>query len=488
MDRRIGFPTLSLLALMLSGCFGGIVSYPIECVSDYPLQYYVYTKDSWGPFIVDNPQDRNPSGNPLTKGDFLRDFGKPDEIVSLSADKEMWVYNRSEFCGVIPIYIVPVPLVLPVCNEFDHVTFENDTAVHIHFRRVNGVGFMSPGFIGKSNKCPADYISSISPEMISIPGTEECRHVGFRDGIVWWTDDYDIITIEPHTREIIARIPIVDRNGHAVDLSVTGFGAVWAGSDDPKHHSLSRIDLETGKILANIPLDYSPEFIATGEGAVWAWAGGYSVKHKTVFRIDPQSNKVAATILLEQKKGPNDSRGPIAIGEDAVWILHDKLSFLKGALLLLSRVDPQTNQVTATIPIGNGFGAWNSKIAFGSGSVWVAIYNKVFRIDPQTNQVEDIFKEGLDTGYWLIDMSVTDDRLWILGLKDTTIGLEVYDTKTNTLRSIADLGSSKMGEGSHELQLSKITLAAADDAVWVCLPLGLYVIPMAERTNQPGVP
>jgi len=491
MDRRIGFPALSLLALMLSGCFGGVVYYPTECVSDYPLKNYVYSKDSWGPFLVDSLKVRNPSDNPLTKNDFLRDFGKPDEIVTISPDQEMWVYNRSEFCGVMPIYFIPVPLGLPVCNVFDHVTFENDKAVHIHFRRVDDAGFIIGGIGGTGKgpeKCPADYASSMSPEVIPIPGTEECRQVEYNDGVIWWSDGYDLVKIEPHIREVMARIPVADRNDPPLDLLVTGFGAAWVGRHDFKHKSISRIDLETGKTVANIPLKNSPYYIAAGEDAVWV--GGYDPKSKIVYRIDPQTNQVAATIQLGPK-GSNDSQGAIVTGEGAVWILHDKNSFFKGTLLFLSRLDPQSNQITATIPVDYGFAAWRTKIDVGSGSVWIAKYQKkIFRIDPQSSQVGDTFKESLDPRYWIMNMAVTDDTLWILGLnsKDSIIGLGEYDIEKNALRSITVLGSSKFGKGSDELPVGESTLTAADDAVWACLPLGIYVIPKSTKTNQPEVP
>jgi DNA-binding beta-propeller fold protein YncE len=240
--------------------------------------------------------------------------------------------------------------------------------------------------------------------------------------------------------------------------------------------------------VANIPLDNRPYFIATGEDAVWV--GGYDPKSKIVYRINPHTNQVVATIQLGPK-GSNDSQGPIVTGEGAVWILHDKNSLLKGTLLFLSRIGPQTNQVTATIPVDYGFAAWRTRIEVGSGSLWVAKYQKkIFRIDPQSSQVEDTFKESLDPRYWIINMAVTEDTLWILGLnsKDSIMGLGEYDIEKNALRSITVLGSSKFGKGSDELPVGESTLTTADDAVWACLPLGIYVIPKSTKTNQPGVP
>jgi hypothetical protein len=491
MNRGIGLLTASLTVLMLSGCLGGAVKYPIECISDYPLKDYIYTKDTWGPLNIDSSRDINPSSNPLTKADFLRDWGEPNEIVTISAEKEMWVYNKSAFCGVVPIYMIPIPLVLPVCNEFDHITFENDQAVHIHFRKISGAVAVIGGGNGFSGpvKCPADYVPSgidaeilpSSPGITSIPHTEECRHVAYRDGIIWWTDGFEIIKIEPHSFAVIDRISVVDRKHSLLNLSATGFNAVWLRREGRHPDIVSRIDLDTGETVANIPLVHSVDSIATGEGAVW-------VAHdKLLSRIDPLTNQVAATIELD------NIAGPIAVGEGAVWVLHDNL---------MSRVDPQTNQTTTiTIPLSVKVTfPRDAKIMVAGGSVWVAALWDVFRINPQTNQIEDTFNVNLDKKsfsdyYQVLDMSATEETLWVLAFKVSQpklferfilqFGLAEFDIKTNTLQSIISLGSSSVGSGD---VFTSSSVTAAENAVWVCLPLGIYVVPMAEKTNQHGVP
>ncbi len=74
-----------------------------------------------------------------------------------------------------------------------------------------------------------------------------------------------------------------------------------------------------------------------------------------VFRVDPQSDQVTASI--------NVGTGPTAIaaGFGSVWVANS----LDGTV---SRIDPQTNSVTATVAVGDGAGG----IAVGAGGVWVA--------------------------------------------------------------------------------------------------------------------
>jgi streptogramin lyase len=84
-----------------------------------------------------------------------------------------------------------------------------------------------------------------------------------------------------------------------------------------------------------------------------------------VTRIDPQTNQVAATIAAD---GIQDY-GKLAVGEGAVWFTHD--------ISKVSRIDPTTNQVVATIDVGPGVRG----IAVGGGRVWVTR-------EPQSNEIE----------------------------------------------------------------------------------------------------
>ena len=65
---------------LLAGCVGGVAVKPLECQSPYPLEDYVYTKDSFGP--TKYFPDISPASNPRNKEDFRREFGEPDEIAA----------------------------------------------------------------------------------------------------------------------------------------------------------------------------------------------------------------------------------------------------------------------------------------------------------------------------------------------------------------------------------------------------------------------
>jgi YVTN family beta-propeller protein len=145
---------------------------------------------------------------------------------------------------------------------------------------------------------------------------------------------------------------------------------VWViGSAD-----VVRIDPQTGGIVARIPIAQNatggppnPTAIAVGEGAVWVVSrrlafssirGGQDspVLRGTVSRIDPKTNAVVATIRVGA-----DPFG-IAVGEGSVWVANRRG-------FSISRIDPRTNEVVASIPIGNR----PQGIAAGHGAVWVSV-------------------------------------------------------------------------------------------------------------------
>jgi len=88
----------------------------------------------------------------------------------------------------------------------------------------------------------------------------------------------------------------------------------------------------------------------------------------TVSRIDPKTNKVAATIEV----GVPGPGGDIAAGEGAIWV--------RGTKVLLAVIDPKTNQVVKRFgpPMGSG------AVRAGNGRVWVSAHDvkKVWSLKP----------------------------------------------------------------------------------------------------------
>jgi hypothetical protein len=141
----LAFAAICSMPFILSGCFGLLTAYPTECSVDLPLnpKYNQYPNywDSTSDKEVQRYKDLFVLSN---KSEFLEKWGKPDEIITVSDNEEILVYNNSVWCGIIPAWVIGAPLVLPVCDGFDRVTFKDNKAVHIDFRKQSGAGIMFP--------------------------------------------------------------------------------------------------------------------------------------------------------------------------------------------------------------------------------------------------------------------------------------------------------------------------------------------------------
>jgi YVTN family beta-propeller protein len=211
-------------------------------------------------------------------------------------------------------------------------------------------------------------------------------------GSVWVANALEgtLVQIDPGTGAITKTIDLFgDYGGGPVAV---GEGAVWVGTADARD-SLWRIDPHS-KALAPVPTRVEhivPDYfnIAIGDGAIW-------VPHLdgTLSRVDPETNTVVATIRLRFR--PVDA----AAGEGGVWITDN-------AGDALVRIDPVTNRVAKRIPVGDGpFG-----VATGNGSVWVAnrIDGTVSRIDPKTNEVVATIEVGPNPKY----IAAGEDEVWV---------------------------------------------------------------------------
>jgi len=128
-----------IVALTQSGCIGLIVNATAECKNETPF-IGVHDIFIWTPPIS---EEASPKGS--TKAEFLKDWGEPDEIISTSENEGTWIYNRKLWCGVIPVFLLPVPLILPVCDGFDRIEFHGNEAKNLHPRHIVESGFYVGG-------------------------------------------------------------------------------------------------------------------------------------------------------------------------------------------------------------------------------------------------------------------------------------------------------------------------------------------------------
>jgi virginiamycin B lyase len=174
-----------------------------------------------------------------------------------------------------------------------------------------------------------------------------------------------LVRVEPQTGKILARIPVgpADSEGGIT----AGDGSVWMVTS--KKGLLVRVDPQTNKVVAEIAIpsgSYVPVF---AEGAVWVT----STEHNLLTRVETRSNRVVASIPIGLQ--PRF----LTVGAGSVWTLNQGDG-------TISRVDMKTNGLVATIPAG--IPGTGGEIAFGEGSVWATVFEvPISRIDPASNVV-----------------------------------------------------------------------------------------------------
>ena len=121
---------------MCAGCLGYATDMPSTVEVENPLPRVAENSDSSSE-VSDRWACQSETGafEPLSKNYFLNVWGEPKDKLTTETG-ETWIYEESgRWCGLWLGYIVPIPLVLPVCKTFDKVNFEEGVAVSSHSRR-----------------------------------------------------------------------------------------------------------------------------------------------------------------------------------------------------------------------------------------------------------------------------------------------------------------------------------------------------------------
>jgi Tol biopolymer transport system component len=194
-----------------------------------------------------------------------------------------------------------------------------------------------------------------------------------------------------------------------------GAGGVWAlASGETGSDTLVRIDPETGHSLASTPLDPDPWYVAAGGGAVWV---GFP-RSGVIQQVDATTNEVTGRIAL-----PGDGVGAIAADDEAVWVevLQYRSDRGQQNLASLVRIDPQTSEIVATIPL-EGLSGYDDEIAIGAGAVWVAGVNltgqseergaDLLRINPVANVVSAVLPVSASS------VGAGPDAVWVTAPAD----------------------------------------------------------------------
>jgi YVTN family beta-propeller protein len=186
-------------------------------------------------------------------------------------------------------------------------------------------------------------------ERIKLP--DQIWDVAFGAGSVWATEANNgyVVRISPKTNRVRRRYRIPGRP--TLGNLRYGGGAVWVGPRTGRR--IFRIDVRTGHV-SSVAVGIAPRSVAVTPQAVWV----SNSADGTVSRIDPATRKVVATIPVGQTP-----ENPAVASDGTVFVPN----VFDGTV---SRIDPATNKVIDTIPVD----AKPFPAAFAFGDVWVPSY------------------------------------------------------------------------------------------------------------------
>ena len=165
-----------------------------------------------------------------------------------------------------------------------------------------------------------------------------------------------VARIDPQTNRLAGR-PV--RTGASPQSLATGGGSLWVANHDER--TVTRIELASGKVVADIPVPSEPHRVAYGAGA--AWVGNWH--DNSVSRIDPATNRVVGAPI---SIGPHHA-GNLVVGAGSVWVTSDYRVDAAAEDVVVIRIDPQANRAVETIPVGGH----PIDVAATKGAIWVSV-------------------------------------------------------------------------------------------------------------------
>jgi streptogramin lyase len=230
------------------------------------------------------------------------------------------------------------------------------------------------------------------------------------------------VLLPPPAAHILATIPVAS----AGRMAFAADGSLWVNRDYPDGSTISRIDPATNQVTDTVAVSAGGIDIAYGFGSIWEVDYGSGNAAGTVSRIDPQTKAVIATIPTQ-----GTAPGGIVITPQAVWVAnHDEPPIPNGASIV--KIDPATNRVVDTILVGAADGGGPVSLATAGGSIWAEdfLHRAIVRIDPVSDKVlATLFSPLSINGVaWM----VTDgSQVWFA--TNHALGVQRVDPASNTI-------------------------------------------------------
>jgi YVTN family beta-propeller protein len=202
---------------------------------------------------------------------------------------------------------------------------------------------------------PDNTVLRVSPDandVVDTIRTNRCNGydagIAVGGGAVWFVCSIGIVQIDPARNK-----PHRFRYLGLVARGITfGLGAVWVSNAD---NTVSRISPRTHRV-STLTVAHDPRGLDTGYGAAWVSAFGADAISRLA--ATPEDGSRIGSESIPVGDGPVD----VAVGAGGVWVANSRDG-------TVSRIDPQSNKVIATIHVGSS----PQRIAVGAGAVWVSV-------------------------------------------------------------------------------------------------------------------
>lgn len=230
-----------------------------------------------------------------------------------------------------------------------------------------------------------------------------------------------------------------------------------------------------GRLTATIPVGADPKAIAVGHGSVWL----QNDDDGTISRIDPATNAIVATIPIAAPADPFlDERAHIRTATPDMAVDAISVWAIKPEEQAVVRIDPLTNSVVATIPLP--YKAMS--IAVDDSSLWVSYFSgpadtRVGRFDTTTLEAVATISDVPGP----FGIAVAPDAVWVANFWDDSVTR--IDPATNQV--VAEIPISWPGRPPGlECSLCANEVLANEQGVWVSMRMGKAVARIDPATNR----
>jgi virginiamycin B lyase len=266
-------------------------------------------------------------------------------------------------------------------------------------------------WVARDEAAAVDRIDAETNEVVATidVGAHPCNGIVAAFDSVWVPscEEQALYRIDPESNEAspVIELPVFLSTSGALGHELSaGAGSIWMVTEGESgdFDALARIDPETEKVTATIPLGYAGASVAATDDAVWVTAPDDGV----VVRVDPASEEVVAEVADLQ------APGFVAVDTEGAWVLSGLTSDRTPGDGSLTRIDPATNEVAGTIQIDEAPGQ-AADVAVGGGFVYVRTqYTLLAKIDPASSSIIERYTDQKGIG----GVAVDEDSVWLSDL------------------------------------------------------------------------